>query len=100
VEVDRAGQANGGADVWIYDDFDAVFEATEHDDVARRGARFERLQAGSNGGFLKFAANIFGHSGKFGKATNGAPGGCGEARVGIEVKLDPFRVSGHEYPRA
>ena len=98
--VDRAGQANGGgADVWIYDDFNAVLEAAEFDDVSRCRAQLERFQARANGGVLKFAANIFGHSGKLGEATDGATGSCGEARVGIEVKLDAFRVSGHEYPR-
>jgi len=96
----RAGQANGGgASVRIDDDFDAVFEAAEFDEVAGVGAQFEGFQAGANGGFLKFAAHIFGHSGKFSETTDSATGGCGKAGVGIEMKLDAFRVSGHECPQ-
>ena len=67
--------------------------------MAQVGARFERFQAGANGGFLKFAADIFGHSSKFGETTDSATGGCGKAGVGIEMKLDAFRVSGHECPQ-
>src|ERR1700739_2023871 len=96
VRVDRAGQANGsGTDVRIDDDFNAVFKAAEFDDVARCGPRFERFQAGADGGFLEFAADIFGHAGKFRKTTNRATGGRGEAGVGIDMQLDVFRFSGH-----
>jgi len=43
--------------------------------------------------------SIAGHAGKFSKAANGATGGSGEARVGIEMQRDAFRVSGHWCPR-
>jgi len=99
VGVDRAYQANGGGDIGIHDYFDAVFKATEFDDVAGGGPRFERFQAGAYGGFLKFAADIFRHAYKFGEATDRATGGRGEAGVGIDMQLDAFRFSGHECPR-
>ena len=63
------------------------------------GAQFERFQAGANGGFLKFTADIFGHSSKFCETAHGATGGGSKAGVGIEMKLDAFRVSGHECPQ-
>jgi len=93
-------QADGvGACVRIDNDFDPVFEAAEFDDVARGRPQFERFETGSNRGLLKFAADIFGHSGKFCETTDGATGGSGEARIGIEMKLDAFQFSGHECPR-
>jgi hypothetical protein len=100
VRVDRAAQANGsGAYVRIYDDFNAVFKAAEFDNVASCGSRFERFQAGADGGLLKFAADMFGHPSKFREATDGATGGRGEAGVGIDMQLDAFRFSGHWCPR-
>ena len=98
--VYRAAQADGGgAGVRINDDFDAVSETAEFDDVARSRAQFEGFQAGANRGLLKFAADIFGHSSKFGETTDGATGSSGEAGISIDMKLDTFQFSGHECPR-
>ena len=95
-----AGEADGGgAGAGIYDDFQAVFEYGEFDKMAARVFRFEGIEASLNHRGLKFAGVFFGHSGKFGEAANGATGGSGEARVGVEMQRDAFRVSGHWCPR-
>ncbi len=95
-----AGEADGGgAGVRIDDDFEAVIENSEFDEVAICGVGFEGFKAGMDHRGLKFAGVFLGHTGKFRKAANGATGGSGEARVGIEMQRDAFRVSGHWCPR-
>ena len=98
---DRAGKSDGGgAGVRIDDNFQAVRRAAEFNDVLSSCvARFECLEAGANGGLLKFAADFFGHSGRFGEIADGASGRGGEAGVGIEMQLDAQGVSGHWNPR-
>jgi hypothetical protein len=101
VRSDGAGQADGGgAGVRIDNDFEAVRRAAEFHHVMSAGvARFECLQAGANGGLLEFAADFFGHSGRFGEIADGASGRGGEAGVGIEMQLDAYGVSGHWIPQ-
>ncbi len=89
----------GGAGVGIDDDFEAVIENGELDEMAVRSMGFERFQAGLDHGVLKFAGVFLGHASKFSEAANGAAGGSSEARVGIEMQRDAFRVSGHWCPR-
>jgi len=48
-------------------------KATEFDDVISFGSRFERLQAGANGGFLKFAADLFRHAGNSARQRTAPP---------------------------
>jgi hypothetical protein len=56
----------GGSRVRIDDDFDAVIEKQQFDDVADVVLGFECPQACSDGGLLKLAADFLGHSGGFG----------------------------------
>ena len=95
-----AGKADGGgAGVRIDNDFEAVIENSEFDEMAIGGMGFEGFLTSLDHRSLKFAGVLLGHAGKFCEAANGATGGSGETRVGIEMQGDAFRVSGHWCPR-
>jgi hypothetical protein len=97
---DLAREADGGgAGVRIDDDFQAIFENGELDQVTAIGLGFKGVEAGLTGRRFNLLRVFFGHSGKFGEAARRPTGSSGEARVSVEMQRDAFRVSGHWCPR-
>ena len=95
-----AREANGGGTrVGIDDDFQAVFKNSELDEMAESMVRLEGVEAGFDHRGLKLPSVVFGHSGKFCETADGASSSSGEARVGVKMQRNAFRVSGHWCPR-
>jgi hypothetical protein len=99
VGSDGARDADGiGAEVGVNDDFDTVFGAKKLDDVGDGDARFKGVQARGDRGGLKFAAELFRHSGGLGETADRATDRRSESWVGINAQNDSLGVSCHETP--